>query len=134
MLIYLIIAAELAILYTVFWYVYVHEPKPYKFKKGLWGRYGDSPSGVCGVDPTAPFVPVGYESGGLWEITHLDYLDVSSPLVSTQYEQKGIVVRRTRRQRPSIGYRQYAQGNEPILDRVFDIFSRTIDGLNVKTP
>src|SRR5260221_6002736 len=54
MLIYLIIAAELAILYTVFWYVYVRDPKPYKIVGNLWGKYGDNGFTAGGADPTLP--------------------------------------------------------------------------------
>lgn len=36
---YLIIAIELAILYTVFWYVFLREPRPYKIRENIWGNY-----------------------------------------------------------------------------------------------
>lgn len=36
---YLIIGIELAILYTVFWYVFLREPRPYKIKENIWGYY-----------------------------------------------------------------------------------------------
>lgn len=36
---YLIIAAELAILYTVFWYIFLREPRPYKVSRNIWGNY-----------------------------------------------------------------------------------------------
>lgn len=39
---YLIIAAELAILYSVFWYVFIREPRPYTLKGDLWGTYPQS--------------------------------------------------------------------------------------------
>lgn len=34
-----IIAFELLILYTVFWYVFLREPRPYRINKNLWGFY-----------------------------------------------------------------------------------------------
>ena len=34
-----IIAFELLILYTVFWYVFLREPRPYRITKHLWGHY-----------------------------------------------------------------------------------------------
>jgi hypothetical protein len=43
MLAYVIIAVELLILYTVFWYVFLREPKPYRIKGNAWGVY-DGPS------------------------------------------------------------------------------------------
>lgn len=39
MLAYAIIALELAILYTVFWYVFLREPQPYRIKGNPWGGY-----------------------------------------------------------------------------------------------
>jgi hypothetical protein len=36
---YFIIAIELLILYTVFWYVFLREPKPYRIKGNAWGAY-----------------------------------------------------------------------------------------------
>ncbi len=36
---YLIIAAELLVLYTVFWYIFLYEPRPYRIKGEMWGRY-----------------------------------------------------------------------------------------------
>lgn len=39
MLAYLIIGIELAILYTVFWYVFLREPRPYKIRENIWGYY-----------------------------------------------------------------------------------------------
>jgi len=58
MLMYFLIAAELAILYTAFWYIYVREPKPLKLKiaGNPWGKYGESGFTAGGIDPTLPFV------------------------------------------------------------------------------
>jgi hypothetical protein len=39
MLAYAIIAFELAILYMVFWYVFLREPQPYRIKGNPWGGY-----------------------------------------------------------------------------------------------
>jgi hypothetical protein len=52
MFIYLLIAAELAILCTVFWYIYVQEPKSIKYSAFNWGRY-DSPEliAITAEDP-----------------------------------------------------------------------------------
>jgi hypothetical protein len=41
LLAYVIIAIELAILYTVFWYVFLREPKPYRLRGNAWGAYDD---------------------------------------------------------------------------------------------
>ncbi|MBA3856520.1 MAG: hypothetical protein C0507_06365 [Cyanobacteria bacterium PR.3.49] len=39
---YLIIAAELLVLYTVFWYIFLREPRPYRIKGEMWGRYDNN--------------------------------------------------------------------------------------------
>jgi hypothetical protein len=39
---YLIIGVELAILYSVFWYVFIREPRPYTVKGDMWGTYSQS--------------------------------------------------------------------------------------------
>lgn len=36
---YLIIAFEIAFLYTVFWYIFLREPKPFRVVGDPWGRY-----------------------------------------------------------------------------------------------
>jgi hypothetical protein len=36
---YLVIGVELALLYAVFWYVFIREPKPYELRADHWGRY-----------------------------------------------------------------------------------------------
>lgn len=56
MFVYFLIAAELAILYTAFWYIYVREPKPLKIVGNPWGKYGESGFTAGGIDPTLPFV------------------------------------------------------------------------------
>src|SRR5215470_15908888 len=55
MLIYVLIAAELGLLYTVFWYFYVREPKPFKIVGNPWGKYGETGFTTGGIDPTLPF-------------------------------------------------------------------------------
>lgn len=39
---YVLIALELLILYGVFWFVFVREPKPFELKENLWGYYPDT--------------------------------------------------------------------------------------------
>lgn len=39
---YVLIALELLILYGVFWYVFVREPRPFELKENLWGYYSDT--------------------------------------------------------------------------------------------
>src|SRR4030095_1800916 len=54
MLMSFLIAAELAILYTAFWYIYVRDPKPLKIVGNPWGKYGESGFTAGGIDPTLP--------------------------------------------------------------------------------
>ncbi|HEY9871180.1 MAG TPA: hypothetical protein V6D08_18595 [Candidatus Obscuribacterales bacterium] len=56
MLIYVLIAVELAILYTAFWYVYVREPRPIRIRGNPWGGYGDAGCTTGGADPALPFL------------------------------------------------------------------------------
>jgi len=41
---YLIIAFEIAFLYTVFWYIFLREPKPFRVVGDPWGRYDNTRS------------------------------------------------------------------------------------------
>jgi hypothetical protein len=52
---YLVIGTEIAILYTVFWYVFLREPKPYKVSGNPWGRY--SGKAECGEPPRRVDLP-----------------------------------------------------------------------------
>ena len=38
---YLVIGFEIAILYTVFWYVFLREVKPHRVSGNPWGQYRD---------------------------------------------------------------------------------------------
>jgi hypothetical protein len=58
LLAYLIIAIELVILYTVFWYVFLREPRPYKIKGNPWGGYtGDGHTGGVYHGGSYPGIP-----------------------------------------------------------------------------
>ncbi|MBX9692933.1 MAG: hypothetical protein K2Z81_11160 [Cyanobacteria bacterium] len=39
---YVLIAAELFILCSAFWYVFVREPRPFEINENLWGIYDES--------------------------------------------------------------------------------------------
>jgi hypothetical protein len=45
MFVYLLIGLELALLYGVFWYVFVREPKPYNVNGDMWGSYAGTGNG-----------------------------------------------------------------------------------------
>ncbi len=51
MFVYLLIASELAILYTVFWYLYLREPRQsHKIAGNTWGAYNGAQSTTNGGD------------------------------------------------------------------------------------
>jgi hypothetical protein len=56
MFIYVLIAVELAILYTAFWYVYVREPRPIRIRGNRWGGYTEGELTAGGIGPTLPFL------------------------------------------------------------------------------
>ncbi len=146
MLIYLIIAAELAILYTVFWYVYVKDPKPYKVKGPLWGRYGQSGYTTGSVDPTLLCTARSQlETVKWWQSPG----DQESYPDSVQYNGGAPVERaNTLRYRRTMLKRfplkhaaadclpestESAGAAPTLFNRVFMMFDRTLDALNVKT-
>jgi hypothetical protein len=47
---YLLIGIELAILYSVFWYVFVREPRPYRINGSIWGSYESGVPGFASQD------------------------------------------------------------------------------------
>jgi hypothetical protein len=70
MFIYLLIASELAVLYTVFWYLYVRQPKcTHRIQGSLWGTYGDSAK-TTNADPTISFARWNDEYSYLMAFEH----------------------------------------------------------------
>ncbi len=141
MLIYLIIAAEFAILYTVFWYVYVREPKPYKISNSLWGKYGQEEGTASGVDPTLEIRQEQLAHNvSLWK----------SQLSPDQYGDEAVYARlrtNSSQYRRSVRKRQPARHNgsfeivestpeseQALISRVLNMFGKTLDALNVKVP
>ena len=139
MLIYLIIAAELAILYTVFWYVYVRDPKPYKISGNLWGKYGDKGFTAGGADPTLPFaVETEQEMMRWWRQAQSE----GNPdnMEAKIARSNALRYRRMMHRRYPLKHEHYAQpdANAPqeqaLISRVLGMFSRTLDALSVKHP
>lgn len=58
---YLLIAFELAILYLVFWHVFIREPKPYRVRGNLWGSYEGAGQSFtpCDIECCANESPIG---------------------------------------------------------------------------
>ena len=146
MLIYLIIAAELAILYTVFWYVYVRDPKPYKIVGNLWGKYGDSSITTGGADPTLPFaVEAQINPTELWQAQgHTAFEPYPKDVAysnGSQFERpnalqyRRLMHKRTQLHRFTPDQCDQSKEQENVfISRVLGMFSRTLDAFNVKVP
>ncbi len=135
MLVYLIIAAELAILYTVFWYVYVHEPRPYKPRRGLWGSYDESLARVSADAHASEDQSLNSSWGSdraddyLRMPVSLVYLSRSHPtcpLVERKFKQENEADRQ-------MGL-NCLRAEETLLQRMLETVGRTIRSLNVKLP
>jgi hypothetical protein len=76
---YLVIAIELAILYTVFWYIFLREPKPFHVDENMWGQY-DNAKRFSGnqIDPTLP-IQTREDWMSLNENLSSDYCGTRSP-------------------------------------------------------
>lgn len=145
MLIYLLIAAELAILYTVFWYVYVRDPKPSRVVGNLWGKYGDEVVTTGGIDPTLP-IAVNRESDLMqwWQakdnsesypddVAYVSYVPVE---IAGSRHCPGRLRRRFafNDNRRSADNGTDARSAGRFVGRVLGMFTRTLDSLNVKVP
>ena len=134
MLIYLIIAAELAILYTVFWYVYVRDPKPYKITGNPWGKYGETGFTAGGIDPTLPFVIAGQPGNAVWQTVGKQA--AASPLERLTT----LPTSRLMQRRYSLGHRHQLSAaieqtvEQPLFNRVLDAVGRTLEGFSVRLP
>jgi hypothetical protein len=113
MFVYLLIAAELAVLYTVFWYLYVREPQEKRrISANLWGTYEESL--VDGrVDPTLPFLCHHEEEHQIYQGAY--------PAQVRQY----ILDLSTNHYVPVVE-------NATMLNRVADSLDRTFSQLNIK--
>jgi hypothetical protein len=116
MFVYLLIAAEIAILYTVFWYVYVREPKEgRRIQANLWGTYQDAHNDTA--DPTLPFL--------LAQDRHSVYEEAYVPVQGHEIYGDYILDPRTNRYvRP-----QEVKG---VLNRMASSIDRTFSQINVK--
>jgi len=57
MFVYLLIVAELAVLYIVFWYLWIRDPKTHRqINGGLWGSYDDNGNTIPSADPLLQYV------------------------------------------------------------------------------
>ena len=133
MLICLVIAAELALLYTVFWYFYVREPKPFKIVGNPWGKYGETGFTAGGIDPTLPFtIPPPVEDA------LVDSRPVQGPTKAASLDVSPMAERPRKtpscRRRNRYHHRACEARPEPILSRLLSILNRTMEGLNVRLP
>ncbi len=146
MLIYLIIAAELAILYTVFWYVYVKDPKPYQVKGHPWGRYGQAGHTAGSVDPTLQNCLHTQTDTVLWWQPQLeqDSYPEHVQYYSTSHVERSNTLRYRRtmlqlsplKHAAAASAQQQEESNSDsttFFSRVMMMFDRTLGALNVKT-
>ena len=94
---YLVIAIELAILYSVFWYVFVREPKPFKVGADMWGTYDQGDLPFTKYDATANVY--SQELHGLASRAHHNHSSIQ-PLGNTQ--RFGWVVKDEHRQNTGV--------------------------------
>jgi hypothetical protein len=70
---YLVIVIELAILYLVFWIVFLREPRQKEIRADLWGNYGNPPNNI----PINDFAQPNY----LIEQNNLEFYLPDSPII-----------------------------------------------------
>ncbi|HEY9775471.1 MAG TPA: hypothetical protein V6C81_17015 [Planktothrix sp.] len=81
---YIVIAIELSFLYTVFWYIFIREPKPFHVGENMWGQYEGSKKFSGGqIDPTLP-MQARAEWMSLNENLYSDYGDAPASHRSTK--------------------------------------------------
>ena len=112
MFVYLLIAAELAVLYTAFWYLYAREPKQERRIKGrMWGTYEDSPAALK-ADQSLSFLrhQDAYPTYG--ETSQIDTGEYVLDLTTNHYIR--------------------VQAGRKLLDRMAQTLDSTFSNLNVK--
>jgi len=147
MLIYLIIAAELAILYTVFWYVYVRDPKPYKIVGNLWGRYEEDSLTASGASPVRSCITDKHKELLNWwqsQTPSYNYPDHVQHGSASHFSRPAAqAVRRAVARRYPIRHALTCTKDKPstpdkkqglFLSHILTIFNRALGGLNVKVP
>lgn len=126
---YLLIVAELAILYTVFWYIFLREPKPFKVEESLWGHYEVA---------NRKLEPSSHSAD-----SHADWMTLNESL----YNELCVGRARAQKQRahgrcnslpsisrtPHMKYGWVSADEEPVtlLDRLASGFERTVEVLRV---
>ena len=140
----LIIALELVILYTVFSYIFLHEPRPYRITGDPWGRYE--------VNPAKPLPVTEYETAlspgnyqqqeyasarsfpPAWQdnqerVAYFNSTDAAQTLPSARLSEMPA------NGNPGYGWVMAEQPRHPaMIAKALDSFLRTLDDLGAKLP
>ena len=140
---YVIIACELAILYTVFWYIFLREPKPYTIHGDPWGTYDEAP------DLTADSINSAYhdlpinEQSNYWSMSarsasdsRSEYSNSPRAVMARKHGHSSCHCQHTIDSAPSVRY-GWVLGPSPkggALGRFLYSMKRKIEGLNPRLP
>lgn len=125
---YLLIGIELTILYAVFWYVFIREPRPYKVDGNMWGTYDYSQTDLSRYE-------IDYSSSAdrKWLENNLEILK-GLQNASTATHQVHLPMK------PVENTRQYgwvvrnSESEANAVAKLFGKFRNSVDTLSVKTP
>jgi hypothetical protein len=138
---YLVIGFELAILYSIFWYVFIREPKPQEIRGDDWGRYENNPEDFTAYSASQRSEPRGGDDS-IPQFNQLElYLEqerqfryerllrdgFSSPSQRRLENQRRIFYERTCR-------RSRERARKSAVEKLFANFGRAISAFNAKTP
>jgi hypothetical protein len=145
MVAYLIIAVELAILYGVFWSVFIREPHSPHVKGAMWGSYGRDPESYTtyGAEDHLPVQLIDQINDRELDTYYAHHWDMESSSAARRTRHQANVVR-ARSQRASMRrYQQLRYGwvsseliedEKTLVGKLFQNLSRAINQLSVKLP
>jgi len=145
MVAYLIIAVELAILYGVFWTIFIREPNSPSVKGAMWGSYGHEAESYTtyGAGAGLPVQLTDQINDRELESYYAHHWDMEPSSAARRARHQGNVVR-GRSQRASMRrYQQLRYGwvsseliedEKTLVGKLFQNLSRAINTLSVKLP
>lgn len=129
---YVIIAIELAILYTVFWYIFLREPRPYRVKGNPWGGYDTKASHYQYFEPTIESDECTYARNNCERIETTSRTVYSPHRHLTAQQPQKLCVS------GDLKYGWVVAGHEQreasAVAKLFVKFQQTLEGMSVKTP
>ena len=138
---YVIIACELAILYTVFWYIFLREPKPYTIHGDPWGTYDEAPDLTAdGINTVYDDMPM-HEQSNYWSMMARSARapeNTMSPraILARKHGENSCHCQHTVASTPSVRY-GWVQSQAPkrgSFARWLYFMKRKIEGLNPRLP